>query len=135
MILRGLRKRCGRCGAKARFRRYYRLAERCCCCGYRFAREEGFFTGVYLINYSFTALVLVAAIFGFLVHYNASGEGTSLAPYYVIGAAIILVLPVWLYPRAATTWAALDLLMRPLEPDEEADAVTWIAANEDERCC
>ena len=50
--------------------RYFQLHERCPRCGYKFEREEGFFTGVYLVNYAVTALLLVVMIFAFL-----SGRG------------------------------------------------------------
>jgi hypothetical protein len=46
--------------------------------------------------------------------------------------ALAVVVPVVAYPFAASTWAALDLVMRPLEPDEEADAATWSAAEGDQ---
>jgi hypothetical protein len=131
MILRGLRKRCGRCGAKAPFRGYFKLGERCTRCGFQFAREEGFWTGVYLVNYGLTAVLLVALLFGIIIVYSSTEDASTL-PYYVIGAAIAIGFPLWFYPRAATTWAALDLLMRPLEPSEEAEAATYTAAHEDD---
>jgi uncharacterized protein (DUF983 family) len=130
MILRGLRKRCPRCGAKAQFRRYFKLRERCARCGFKFAREEGFWTGVYLVNYGLTAVLLVIMLFGIIVLYSSS-EDASTVPYYVIGATIAIGFPLWFYPRAATTWAALDLLMRPLEPTEEAEAATYAASERD----
>jgi uncharacterized protein (DUF983 family) len=127
MIGRGLRKRCARCGAKAPFRRHFKLAQRCQQCGVKFAREEGFWTGVYLVNYGVTAVLLVIMLFGIIVAYSSS-EDASTVPYYVIGVAIAIGFPAWFYPRATTTWAALDLLMRPLEPSEEAEATTYAAA-------
>ena len=130
MLSRGTRKRCARCGTKVRFRRYFKLPERCQGCGYVFDREEGFFTGVYLVNYGVTAVVLVAAIFGFILYTVATDGGGSTLLFLGIGFVIAIGLPIWLYPRAATIWAALNLLMHPLEPDEEADAATWMAAEE-----
>jgi uncharacterized protein (DUF983 family) len=130
MLARGVRKRCSRCGSKVRFRRYFRLPERCGTCGYTFDREEGFFTGVYLVNYGITAAVLVASIFGFILYSVATDGGGSTLVFLGIGFAIAIVLPIWLYPRAATIWASLNLLMHPLEPEEEADAATWCAARD-----
>ena len=130
MVARGIRKRCARCGTKVRFIRYFRLPERCHGCGYKFDREEGGFTGVYLVNYGFTAMVLVLSIFGFILYTVASDGGGSILVFLGIGFAIAILLPTWFYPRAATIWASLNLLMRPLEPDEEAAAATWMAAKE-----
>jgi uncharacterized protein (DUF983 family) len=130
MVGRGLRKRCSRCGTKVRFRRYFKLPERCGSCGYKFDREEGFFTGVYLVNYGLTAAVLVLSIFGFILYTVATDGGGSTVVFLGIGFVIAIALPIWFYPRAATIWASLNMLMHPLEPEEEADAVTWVAAQE-----
>jgi uncharacterized protein (DUF983 family) len=130
MVGRGIRKRCARCGTKVGFRRYFKLPDRCSGCGYKFDREEGFFTGVYLVNYGITAAVLVASIFGFILYTVATDGGGSTLVFLGIGFAVAIVLPIWFYPRAATIWASLNLLMHPLEPEEEADAVTWVAAQE-----
>lgn len=122
---RGARRRCGRCGAKHIFRTYFQLHERCPRCGYRFEREEGFFTGVYLINYAVTAVLLVLLIFGFLIWSAAHGGDASIWPWLGAGALIAVVAPVVVYPYAKSTWAAVDLAARPLDPVEEAEAVQW----------
>ena len=122
IVWRGLRRRCGRCGAKRIFRSYFQLHERCPRCGYKFEREEGFFTGVYLVNYAVTAFLLVVEIFAFLLVAVASDGDVSLVPWLVGGAAIAIFCPLLLYPYAKSTWAAIDLAARPLEPVEEAEA-------------
>src|SRR6187455_3608327 len=86
LVWRGLRRRCGRCGARRLFTGYFHLRERCPKCGYKFAREEGFFTGVYLMNYAFTALVLVAEIMFWIGLVIASDGGVSIVPALVVGA-------------------------------------------------
>jgi uncharacterized protein (DUF983 family) len=122
IVWRGMRRRCGRCGAKHIFRTYFQLHERCPRCGYKFEREEGFFTGVYLINYSITAVLLVIEIFVFLVVAFSSDGDISLAPWLLTGVAIAIFCPLLLYPFAKSTWAAIDLAARPLDPVEEAEA-------------
>jgi uncharacterized protein (DUF983 family) len=121
-VWRGARKRCGRCGAKAAFDGRFRLAEHCSRCGYRFARESGFFTGVYVINYALVARALVAEVFAYLAVSVVRDESAALGPWLAGAIALAVLLPIAMYPRAATTWAALDLAMRPLEPVEEAEA-------------
>ncbi len=123
MVRRGVRRRCGRCGAKAAFDGRFKLAERCSSCGYQFAREEGFFTvGVYIINYVVVSVLLVIEVFAYLA-VSVIGDSTApLLPWLVAAVAIAIIVPIAMYPRAATTWAALDLAMRPLEPVEEAEA-------------
>ena len=120
---RGLRKRCGRCGATGIFRTRFRLAERCPACGYRFVREEGAFTGVMLMNFVVTLTLMIASLLAWVLWRGITGR-SDLAFWPFAGTAIALAVfsPIAFYPRAASTWAAIDLAMRPLDPDELADA-------------
>jgi uncharacterized protein (DUF983 family) len=123
MIGRGLRRRCGRCGARGLFDSWFRLKERCPRCGYRFAREEGFFTGVYLINIAVTEGAMFVALMVFIVVRGVANWSFPLLPILLATAVAAIVVPILFYPFAATTWAAMDLAMRPLEPIEEAEAI------------
>lgn len=127
VLWRGLTMRCGRCGSRHVTRGYFHLRERCPRCGYRFVREEGFFTGVYLINYSFATVVLVLEILGWAVFLILAERDASIVGPLVMGVATAVILPIIGYPFAATTWAAMDLAMRPLDPVEEAEAATYEA--------
>jgi uncharacterized protein (DUF983 family) len=121
MVWRGLRRRCARCGAKGIFRSYFELRERCPRCGYRFERDEASFTGVWLLNYSFTILPLLALL-AYMVYELSEGEGINVWAYAGAAAVIVVVLPIVCYPLAKSLWASIDLAMRPLEPVEEAEA-------------
>lgn len=101
---------------------HFKLGERCARCGYRFAREEGFFTGVYIINYTIVGVLLVAELMAYLAVSVIGDTSAPLGPWLIGAIAIAVIVPIVAYPRAATTWAALDLLMRPLDPVEEAEA-------------
>ncbi len=129
-LLRGLTRHCGRCGGGKVFDRYFRLRDRCPRCGVRFAREEGFFTGVYLINFSVTLGLMFVALMVFVLQRAITGSTGPLWPILTVCAAFAVLGPVLLYPIAATTWAALDLASRPLEPHEEAEAALWVAGDE-----
>jgi uncharacterized protein (DUF983 family) len=108
------------------FVRWLTLRERCPTCGLRFEREEGFFTGVYLVNYAFVAIAIVIELFVFLIDVNAN-EDAALLPAMAVGAATALLLPLLTYPYAKTIWIAIDLATRPLDPVEEADAALYAA--------
>ena len=138
---RGARRRCGRCGVKGVLDGWFRLKERCPNCGYRFKREEGFFTGVFLVNFGMTIALMWLVIMGYVLWRAGTDSDASLVPVLVVticialltpilvaSVAIAVVVPALFYPYAATTWAALDLVLRPLEPDEEAEAATHAAA-------
>jgi uncharacterized protein (DUF983 family) len=128
MLARGLIRHCPRCGGRRIVERWFRLKERCPTCGHRFKREEGFFTGVLLINFGTTLALLWLFIVGWLIWHEATGSDAGLAPILLTSVGIALVLPIVFYPFASTIWAALDLAMRPLEPVEIAEAETWLDA-------
>jgi uncharacterized protein (DUF983 family) len=121
-LWRGLTRRCGRCGGRPIGRGFFGLRERCPRCGYRFKREEGFFTGVYLVNFAVTVALLWVVVMAYTLWSAVADHHGSLVPILAVGVGIAVVVPVAFYSTAATTWAALDLILRPLEPEEEAEA-------------
>jgi uncharacterized protein (DUF983 family) len=129
LLWRGLTKRCPRCGAGHLFRRWFDMKPNCPRCGYRFEREEGFFLGAYVINLAISEIWVVAVVVALIVQ-EARGRVGSLVPWLVVGGALQLLLPLLFYPFSKTIWAAIDLMMRPLDPHEEAEAVLL---REDER--
>ena len=48
-------------------------------------------------------------------------------PVMALGAVAAIVVPVVFWPFSVTIWAAAELAMRPLEPDELADAAAHAA--------
>ena len=121
MLRRGLIRRCPRCGSGNLFRTWWSMRDRCPRCGVRFVREEGYFTGVYLVNFGVVLAVLVVMIMGVAV-WLGSNPGASAVPFLVVGTVVAIGLPVLFYPFARTIWAALDLAMAPMELDEILDA-------------
>jgi uncharacterized protein (DUF983 family) len=118
----GLTRRCPRCGAGHLFNGWFDLKPYCPRCSYKFEREEGFFLGAYVINLGVSELAVVAVVVALIVR-EAQGRAGSLVPWLVVAGAVQIVLPVLFYPFSKTIWAAFDLIMRPLEPYEEAEAV------------
>ena len=130
ILLRGMRRRCGRCGQRRIFASFWRLRERCPRCGYRFVREEGAFTGVMLMNMVATFTLMIVSLLAWVFWRGITGDAVALWPFAVACVAFAVVGPAVFYPWAASTWAALDLLMRPLDPVEEAEAATFSAQPE-----
>jgi uncharacterized protein (DUF983 family) len=122
LLGRGLTKRCPRCGSGHLFRRWLDLKPDCPRCGYRFEREEGFFLGAYVINLTISELAVVAVLVALVVQ-EARERPVSVVLWVAVAAAIQVVLPVLFYPFSKTIWMAIDLIMRPLDPHEEAEAI------------
>jgi uncharacterized protein (DUF983 family) len=121
-LRRGLRRRCARCGEGGIFDGWFRMKERCPRCGYRFAREAGHFTGTYLLNFAATESLMFAVLLGYALWRGITGTHAPVWPF-ALGCGVFAVLaPIVFYPIAASTWASIDLLMRPLDEMEELDA-------------
>jgi uncharacterized protein (DUF983 family) len=128
MARRGLVRRCPRCGGKgAWFRGWFRRDDRCHTCGYRYERQDGFVLGAMTMNVIVTfGLIGLVLVLGVVLTFPDIAVVPILAGCVVIG----VVTPVAIFPITYTLWAAVDLAMRPLEPAEEADALTWVAAHD-----
>jgi uncharacterized protein (DUF983 family) len=116
-LLRGLFKRCPRCGQGKLFKRWFGLPERCPRCGLRFEREEGAFLGSLTINYGFTGLVFFALLVGWLA---ATGGNVRWVPLVLASIAVVIAVPLLFYPFAKMLWAALDFLIYRSDPNYSA---------------
>ena len=122
MLLRGLRKRCPRCGTGGLFQGWFQMRERCPGCHYRFEREEGWFLGAYVVNFGVTEGLLAIAL-GIYVILVADNPDVSIVPIVIAGVVAAVGAPIVFYPFSRTVWAAIDLTLRPLDPHEEAEAI------------
>jgi uncharacterized protein (DUF983 family) len=108
-MLRGITKRCARCGQGKLFSRHFNMVERCPGCDLKFEREEGFFLGAYTMNLAFMLIVAALTIF---IGFALLPLDGSIVPMMVVGGLCSLLLPPLLYPVSKTTWVAVDQLMR-----------------------
>jgi uncharacterized protein (DUF983 family) len=122
MLRRGMARHCPLCGSGGLFRRWFWIVDRCPRCGFRLERIEGHWLGALGMNtvVSFTA-VLVGVVVAFLLTWP---DGSTAAG--VVGVvAVAVVVPLAFYPYSKTLWSAIDLAMRPLEPEDDVDP-RWI---------
>jgi uncharacterized protein (DUF983 family) len=121
LLGRGLARRCPLCGGGGLFHRWFTIRDRCPRCGFRLERVEGHWLGAVGMNtiVSFTA-VLVAVVAAFATTYPGSST-----PAIVAVVATAVVVPLAFFPVSKTLWSAIDLAMRPLEPDDDVDP-RWI---------
>ncbi|MEK7292737.1 MAG: DUF983 domain-containing protein [Actinomycetota bacterium] len=121
LIGRGLLRRCANCGGKgAFFVSWFRHVSRCQTCGLNWQRNtDGFMLGAAAMNAMFTlGSLIVVMIVGVVMTYPE----VAAWPIVVVTTVVALVVGIGGYPISYTTWLAVDLAMRPLEPDEIADA-------------
>lgn len=121
MVARGLLRRCAVCGGGGLFHSWFRIRDRCPGCGYRFAREEGFWLGAYVMNLAVTEglLALLGVVPAIIV--LAANPEASVVPVMVAGVAAAILGPLAFHPFSRTIWVAVELIMRPAASTEPGD--------------
>jgi hypothetical protein len=79
----------------------------------------GFLLGAVTMNTIVTFGLLGIVL---LVGSIATYPDIEVIPIVVVAIVVTVCVPILFYPLSYTLWAAVDLLMRPLEPAEVADA-------------
>ena len=98
------------------------MAERCPRCGMRFEREEGFFLGAYVVNFGVTEGLMLLLLIAYVLVQANNPDGVPVLPVVLAAVGAAVLMPLAFYPLSRTIWVAVELVMRPLEIDEEADA-------------
>ncbi|HWJ60351.1 MAG TPA: DUF983 domain-containing protein, partial [Acidimicrobiales bacterium] len=95
ILRRGFAKRCPRCGSGHLFVGWFRMKEHCPRCGMRFEREEGAFTGVYLLNFGVALFLLWALMMVYIAQLaTADGEPVNVIPIGIAALVVAIVFPV-----------------------------------------
>lgn len=93
-----------------------RVHERCASCGFRYERsDENYFGGAMFVNFMLGAGTFVISFLAILVLYWPSVPWDGLT----YGApAVLLVGMLLLYPVSKVVWLTVDVLVRPVTPQE-----------------
>lgn len=103
------------CGQGRLFDRWFTMVEDCPQCGLHFERVDGHWVGAIGIN---TIVVLAAMLLVMLVGFVTTYPDPPAGLLAGISAAVAVALPLVFYPTSKTLWTAIDLRMRPVQPDE-----------------
>jgi uncharacterized protein (DUF983 family) len=114
VLLRGSRKRCPRCGERRIFRSWLHLIERCPNCALTFEREQGGFLGAMTLNFLVAVVVWVTVLVAVLV---LTVPDVPVGPLLLVSTVVLVVVPLWFYPRSKTLWAAIEFLVARSDPD------------------
>jgi hypothetical protein len=93
----------------------------------RFQREEGFWLGGYVINFGIGELSILVLL-GVLIGMEANHQRVDVALFVAVGLVLAIVGPAATFPLSRTIWSAIDLIMRPLSPEEVVEAQAAVAA-------
>ena len=112
MILRGLARRCPRCGQGGLFRGWFRLVESCPRCGLRFEREEGAFLGAMALNYGVAGVIFMAVLIGWMI---LDWPDIQVVPLLLTCIAVITAVVILFWPFSKTLWAAVEVMLHRLD--------------------
>jgi uncharacterized protein (DUF983 family) len=118
-FLRGLTRRCPRCGSSGLFGGWFTIRDRCPRCRLRLQREEGGFLGAMTINYVVTAAIWLVVLVAWLV---VDLPDVHVAALTIASIAIAVLVPLLFFPFAKTVWAAVDYLVYRSSPEYARDA-------------
>jgi uncharacterized protein (DUF983 family) len=113
VFVRGLRKRCPRCGERRIWITWFRSKTRCPTCDLRFEQEEGGWLGAMTINFAVACLFWVGAM---TIAMALTVPFVPVAPLLAMSVTILGAVPVWFYPRSKMLWAAVEFLTARSEP-------------------
>lgn len=116
MLIRGITRRCPWCGGRgAFFTQWLRKSPSCLTCGIKWRRDDvGFELGAGAIA-AIIVLGPLMLLLGAIVAVN--WPEVPVAQMFIVLGIGGLILPVVLHPVTYTIWQAIDLKMRPVEPD------------------
>jgi uncharacterized protein (DUF983 family) len=114
VLLRGLGKRCPRCGNGGIFSSWFHLRLTCPRCALRFEREAGGYLGAMTINYAVAiGLWIVVLVVGLVFTVPVVP-----VPQLLVASVVVLVaVPLLFYPNSKAIWAAIEYLVLRSDPD------------------
>lgn len=117
MLVRGAFRRCPWCGGRgAFFTSWFNKGHACRTCGLQWRRGDvGFELGAAATA---AGIVLGPLVVGMGVALALTWPEVRVLPTTVVFLVFGAALPIVLYPVSYTMWQAVDLMMRPVEPDD-----------------
>jgi uncharacterized protein (DUF983 family) len=122
MLARGLVRRCPLCGGADCFASWFRMRDRCPRCNLPLERVEGHWIGALGMNTVVSAaLLLIVLVVGIALRWPEQPSRWVL----VLAVIVAIGFPLLFWGSSRTLWSAIDLAMRPLEPEDDVDP-RWI---------
>jgi uncharacterized protein (DUF983 family) len=114
---RAMRRECPSCGQGGIFTSWLNTVDRCPRCHWFFERGDGYFIGAMCVNLvvaeaiPFAWFVITLVVTWPRANWNLAG----------LGAIVLAIgMPILFYPWSRMVWLAIDLVIRPIQPEEYA---------------
>ena len=105
ILLRGLTRRCPRCGSGKIFRRWTVIVDECPKCALHFERESGYWAGALAINFVCVG-GLMMLVMGLAFAFTLPNVNVALTLGLILPVALLG--PIVWYPFSKTLWMAID---------------------------
>src|SRR5260370_40179774 len=115
VLIRGLLWRCPHCGKGKLFRRFFTMYDRCPVCGWRYEREEGYWTGAIAVNLVVTELLIALVAVPGAISLAIAHQPIVLL--VIIGLPMPFVLPLLFFRHAKSLWMGIDFMVHPVDPE------------------
>lgn len=113
VLMRGLRRRCPRCGDGGLFDGPLSIRAECPTCGLRLEREEGGFLGAMTLNFVLTTLVWIVVLVVWLI---LDLPDVHVAALTVTSLVLVGIFPLVFWRTSKTVWAGVDFLVYRSDP-------------------
>ncbi|MEP7032688.1 MAG: DUF983 domain-containing protein [Actinomycetota bacterium] len=124
VLLRGLVRRCPRCGHGDLFTGPFTIRSSCPTCGLRLEREEGGFLGAMTVNFGLTTLVWIVVLVVWLV---LDLPDVHVAALTITSLAVVGIFPLLFWPTSKTIWASVDFLVYRSDPSYASQEAAYRA--------
>lgn len=125
-VVRGITKRCPRCGGSGLFTRWWTMRRNCPTCGMKFDRDAGYGTGAMIVNTAATIGTFLIVFVGIMV---ATWPEVPWTTALITTIVVNTIVPIVFYPWSKTIFLGIDLAVRPLSAEESAAADAWLRQN------
>lgn len=92
------------------------MYDRCPVCGWKYEREEGYWTGAVAINLVVTELLIAAIAIPLAVWLALTQQPVTLL--IIVGIPIPFILPLLFFRHSKSLWMSVDFILHPAEPEE-----------------
>jgi hypothetical protein len=92
------------------------MYEKCPVCGWRYEREEGYWTGAVAVNLVVTELLIALVAVPLAVALALAQKPITLL--LIIGLPLPFILPFLFFRHAMSLWMSIDFIVHPVDPEE-----------------
>lgn len=92
------------------------MYEKCPVCGWRYEREEGYWTGAIAVNLVVTEFLIAFVVVPLAIYLAVNHQPITLL--IVVGLPMPFILPFLFFWHAKSLWMSIDFMVHPVDAEE-----------------